>query len=114
MLAAPPQAHTCTPMLHSQGSIPPSTAAPVTDHLEGPRPRCSPAKDKCTMYPCHSLGTRHPRQPHSPLGFLISCSPEAFAQHLSLQHPRTDLIDVTPIIQVSLNAELMHLCVQTS
>lgn len=38
----------------------------------------------------------------------------ASTQHLSLLYPRTDLIDVTPIIQVSLNAELMHLCVQTS
>lgn len=77
----------------------------------------------CTLH--HSLSTQRrrqlhsacccqPHQAHSLLEFLTSCSPEAFAQHLSLQYPRTDLIDVTPIIPVSLNAELMHLCVQTS
>ena len=73
------------PRAAQPGQRPPSTAAPGTDHLASPRPRRSPAKDKCALHPCRSLSTGHPCQPHqprSPLGFLISCSPEAFATAL--------------------------------
>jgi len=84
-------------MLRSQGSV-----APGTDHLESLWPRRSPAKEKCAAHLCCCLSTRHPpqpcsahchqlHQPRSPLGFLVSRSPEAFAQHLSLQYPRTNL-----------------------
>lgn len=120
-LAAPPRAHTCTPMLCSQGSSPPAQHPQAPTTLRAPgltallqrtnmarTPVALSAFNICQLCSAHCC---QPHQPCLPLGFL---QPRGFAQHLPLQYPRTDLIDVTPTIQVSLNAGLMHLCVQTS
>lgn len=97
--AAPPWGHATQrgPPAHSAA---PDPTAPTVPASPWPATATSPL--------------RPPPPAPLPPALCQSRSPEAFAQHLSLRYPRTDLIDVTPIIQVSPNAELMHLCVQTS